>query len=251
MRQLSCLISFLGLSLIAPGQAEEIQHTPKEILEKVDNLFRENSSHGTSTMSITTRHWKRTLRMEYWSKGKEKSLIRILSPKKEKGTATLRSGNNLWNYLPKVKRVIKLPSSMMSASWMGSHLTNDDLVKETRMADDFTYEVTFHGERGGQKVVEVTCIPKEDAVVVWGKVAVLARVADYLPVELKYFDEDFKLARTLIFSDIREFGGKTIPATMSMTPADKPHESTVMTYEQITFGEDYEDGFFSLRNLQK
>lgn len=111
----------------------------------MDDLFRGKSSQGLMTMTVVTKHWKRTLTMQWWSKGKDRSLVRILAPKKEAGTATLRVGNDVWNYLPKVKRVIKLPSSMMSGSWMGSHFTNDDLVKESRMADDYTFKITFQG----------------------------------------------------------------------------------------------------------
>ena len=101
---------------------------PKKILDDVDDLYRSNASHGILTLSVTTVNWQRTLTLEQWSKGEDKSLFKILKPKKEKGLATLRVDKNVWNYMPKVKRVVKIPSSMMSSSWMGSHFTNDDLV---------------------------------------------------------------------------------------------------------------------------
>ena len=116
---------------------------PKKILDDVDDLYRSNASHGILTLSVTTVNWQRTLTLEQWSKGKDKSLFKILKPKKEKGLATLRVDKNVWNYMPKVKRVVKIPSSMMSSSWMGSHFTNDDLVKQSRMADDYTFSITF------------------------------------------------------------------------------------------------------------
>jgi outer membrane lipoprotein-sorting protein len=235
----------------APARAQETPLTPRQILDKVDDLFRSSSSKGLATMTVTTAHWKRSLSLEMWSKGKDRSLVRVLAPKKEKGTATLRSGNDIWNYLPKVKRVIKLPSSMMAASWMGSHFTNDDLVKESRMADDYTFEITFRGEREGQEIVEVTCHPKPDAAVVWGKVLVTAQIKDYLPLNVKYFDEDLRLARTMTFSDVAQLGGRIIPSLVTMVPEDKPKESTVIHYEQMDFDIDLKDDFFSLRTLQK
>ena len=231
------------------AQAQPI--TPKQILDKVDDLFRSNSSKGLATMTVTTAHWKRSLSLEMWSKGKDRSLMRVLAPKKEKGTATLRSGNDIWNYLPKVKRVIKLPSSMMAASWMGSHFTNDDLVKESRMADDYTFEITFSGEREGQEIVEVTCHPKPDAAVVWGKVIVRALRKEYLPLYIKYFDEDLRLARTMTFSQVKQLGGRRIPSLVTMVPEDKPEESTVIHYKQMDFDIDLKDSFFSLRTLQR
>jgi hypothetical protein len=235
----------------SPVRAQEQPLTPRQILDKVDDLFRSKSSRGLATMTVTTTHWKRSLSLEMWSKGKEKSLFRILAPKKEKGTATLRSGNDIWNYLPKVKRVIKLPSSMMAASWMGSHFTNDDLVKESRMADDYTFKITFSGEMEGEEIVEVTCYPKPDAAVVWGKVLVRALRKKYLPLFIKYYDEDLRLARTMTFSQVSQLGGRFLPAVVAMVPEDKPEESTVIHYKKIDFDIDLKDDFFSLRTLQK
>jgi len=239
------------LPIHAPTGAQEPPLTPKQILDRVDDLFRSRSSYSLGTMTVTTAHWKRSLNMEFWTKGKEQSLIRILAPKKEKGTTTLRAGNDIWNYLPKVKRVIKLPSSMMAASWMGSHFTNDDLVKESRMAEDYTFEITFSGRIEGKEIVEVTCYPQPEAAVVWGKVVVRASREDYLPLSVKYFDEDLRLARTMTFSDVAQLGGRQLPTIVTIAPEDRPGESTVIKYEKITFDLDLDDDFFSLRNLQR
>ncbi|MFH1091852.1 MAG: outer membrane lipoprotein-sorting protein, partial [Pseudomonadota bacterium] len=225
--------------------------TPRQILNRVDDLFRGESSHGLMTMTIITVHWKRTLSLEFWSQGKDKSLVRILAPEKEKGTATLRVGNEIWNYLPKVNRTIKLPSSMMSASWMGSHYTNDDLVKENRMADDFTFEITYQGQREGRKVVEITCYPKPEAAVVWGKVLVTVRSEDYLPLHVQYYDEDMALARTMFFSEIGDLGGRNLPTKSTVQPADKPDEKTEVKYHEVRFNLDLPESTFSLRSLQR
>ncbi|HOO56637.1 MAG TPA: outer membrane lipoprotein-sorting protein [bacterium] len=222
-----------------------------EILDAVDDLYRSSSSSGRVTMRIVNKNWQRELTMDMWSKGKDRSLIRILSPKKEKGTATLRAGNEIWNYLPKVKRVIKLPSSMMSDSWMGSHFTNDDLVKESRMADDYEYGINFEGEREGARVVSIACTPLPDAAVVWGRIDVTVDAATLIPVKIDYFNEDLELTRTMEFSDIKEFGGRKVPSVMTIRPADEPDEKTVVIYERLEFDVDLDDGIFSLRNLQK
>jgi outer membrane lipoprotein-sorting protein len=234
---------------IRPAWAEPL--TAKAILDKVDDLYRGTSSHGKMTMEVVTAHWRRTLSLEFWSKGKDKSLIRILSPLKEKGTATLRSGNEIWNYLPKVNRVIKLPSSMMSASWMGSHFTNDDLVKESRFSDDYTFKITHEGARDGVEIVELTCTPKPEAPVVWGKVDVTVRRSDFLPIVILYYDENMHLARTMTFSRVKEWSGRKLPTVMTLTPADKPGEKTTITYQEIHFDVSLSDEIFSLRNLQE
>jgi outer membrane lipoprotein-sorting protein len=248
------LVLFLTLGLLAylgvrPVLAERL--SAKDILDKVDDLYRGTSSHGKMTMEVITTHWTRTLSLEFWSKGKDKSLVRILAPLKEKGSATLRSGNEIWNFLPKVNRVVKLPSSMMSASWMGSHFTNDDLVKQSRFADDYDFKITYEGMRDGVDVVELTCIPKPEAPVVWGKVEVVVRRSDYLPVVMRYYDEGLHLARTMTFSNFKELSGRSLPTVMTLTPEDKPGEKTEVRYEEISFDVSLSDEVFSLRNLQQ
>ena len=225
--------------------------TPGEILDRVDDVFRGESSVGRASMTIVTKHWTRTLVIDFWSRGKEKSLIRILEPAKERGTATLKVGRELWNYLPKVNRVIKLPSSMMSASWMGSHFTNDDLVRQSRMSEDYDFEVSFEGKREGVEVVELTCIPKEDAAVVWGKVVVLVERARYLPLSVLYHNEDLELMRTMTYSNVRELDGRALPTEIVIVPHDETGEKTRVEYQTIDFDSVKDDELFSLRELQR
>ena len=224
---------------------------PEKILDGVDDLYRSNASHGIITLSVTTVNWQRTLTLEQWSKDEDKSLFKILKPKKEKGLATLRVDKNVWNYMPKVKRVVKIPSSMMSSSWMGSHFTNDDLVRESRMADDYNFSITFEGIREGNAIIEITCIPYNDAAVVWGKVVVIVYHNNYIPLRMIYYDEDLVLSRTLEFENIQMMNGKMIPTQMNMIPADEPGESTNVRWEEIQFGVSIDDEFFSLRKLQQ
>lgn len=242
----------IGLAIVlAAALPASAGRDARAILDHVDDLFRGTSSHGRATMRVVTAHWERTLSLEFWTRGKERSLIRILAPTKERGTATLKVENDLWNYLPKVKRVVKLPSSMLSASWMGSHVTNDDLVKESRMADDYDFEVTFEGERDEVPVIEVTCTPKPDAPVVWGRVLVEVRAADLMPRAVRYFDEDLDLARTITYADVAERGGRRLPTRLLVVPTDAPAERTELTWDAIAFDVDLPADTFSLRTLQR
>lgn len=244
---------FLTICLTGPqsaaGQAKPL--TARQILDLTDDLYRGQASHGQARMTITTAHWSRTLTLEYWTQGKDKSLFRILAPRKEKGTGTLRVDNNVWNYLPKIKRVIKLPSSMMSAGWMGSHVTNNDLVKESRMAEDYNFEITARNQRNGVPEIEVTCLPKREAAVVWGKVVVRVRQADYMPTIVYYYDEEMKLARTMAFEDVKQFGDRTIPSKVVVVPQDKPNEKTELVHDNIEFKSKLPDDVFTLRNLRR
>ena len=245
------LLANIFIFVIFSNYANAYTLDPEKILDGVDDLYRSNSSHGIITLSVTTVNWKRTLTLEQWSKGEDKSLIKILKPKKEKGLATLRVDKNVWNYMPKVKRVVKIPSSMMSSSWMGSHFTNDDLVKQSRMVEDYIFSITFEGMREEKEIIEITCIPNKDAAVVWGKVEVIVLRDDYIPIRMIYYDEDLLLSRTLEFTDIRTMNGKMIPTLMSISPADEPNESTIVRWEEIQFDITIDDEFFSLRKMQQ
>ena len=225
--------------------------TAREILDRVDDLYRGDSSHGRILMKIVTAHWSREMSLEFWSQGRENTLIRILAPQKEKGTATLRAGHNIWNYLPKVNQVIKIPSSMMGVSWMGSHFTNDDFVKQSRMTKDFDYEETFAGVRDGTNVTEITCLPKPKAAVVWGKIVVTARRDDWAPLAVAYFDEEMKPARTLTFGEFQRVGERFLPSLARMAPADHPEEVTELRYVEVTFNPSLPPDLFTLRSLQR
>ena len=232
-------------------QDDTARKRAKEILQQVDDMWRGTSSHTIFTMQVKTVHYTRNIRLEAWSKGKEKTLVRILMPLKEKGTATLKSGNNIYSYLPRTDRTIRLTSGMMMGSWMGSHFTNDDLVKESRMEEDYETTISFEGVRDNRNVIEFTLIPRPDAAVVWGKVVLTVLADGYLPLIQYYFDEDMKIARTMIFSEIKLLADRRIPSVMRVVPADKPDEYTELVYEKMEFNIKLSDSFFSLVRLKR
>jgi outer membrane lipoprotein-sorting protein len=247
MRSLGLGTLVLALA-VAPPLAP--QRTAREIVDQVDQMLRGTSSRGTVAMEIVTAHWQRTLEMEIWSLGTKYALIRILAPKKDAGTATLKSGDEIWNYLPRVDRTIKLPASLMSASWMGSHFTNDDLVKESRIIDDYDIAIGYEGPRDGVDVWEFTLTPKPDAAVIWGKIVEQVRKRDLMPTWAKYYNDRGELVRTLTFGDYRTMGGRLVPAEMTVQPTDKPNERTVIRYRNLAFDVGLDPSFFSLRRLK-
>jgi hypothetical protein len=238
------LVTFAALAFGAPP-------TPEELLAAADDVGRGDQSYAVLSMEVHTARYDRTMKMEAWSKGTETSLIRILEPEKDAGVATLKVDGNIWNYLPKVDRTMKVPAGLMSGSWMGSHFSNDDLVRENRMSEDFTFEVTTAPSdvNAPTGVWTITCVPKPDAAVVWGKVVVDVRT-DKVPVSIRYFDEKGVLMRTMAFSDVKEIGGRLVPATMTLTPADLPGEQTVVRYEKLDFDVTLDDAKFSLQALR-
>jgi hypothetical protein len=221
----------------------------KAIIRQIDQLYRSKSSYADIEMKVVTPHWQRTLAMKGWTEGTDKTFIRITSPPKEAGVATLRIKSEMWNYLPKVSKVIKIPPSMMMSSWMGSDFTNDDLVKEFSLIDDYSYEI-IHPDSADPALIYVKCTPHPDVPVVWGYIIIAATKSPILPVWENYFDEQGNLMRRLTFSDIRTFGDRTIPATMEMVPVNKEGHRTVITYKGLEFDLHLDENIFSLRNLQ-
>ncbi len=247
------ILLFLMGGSIGPlfAQVGLSQLSPAEIIDKVDQMLRGDSSRGRVEMSVVTRRWERNVTMEIWSEGTEKALIKVLQPKKEAGTATLKVGSDIWNYLPKIDRTIRVPTSMMMASWMGSHFTNDDLVKESRLIRDYEIEISFEGEREGVEVYEFLLTPHPKAPVVWGKMLYQVRKKDLMPIWAEYYDENEELKRTLTFSEYREMGGRLVPTKSRIVPQDKPEEYTEMIYHELRFDIPIPQGTFSLSSLRR
>ncbi|MDH4158259.1 MAG: outer membrane lipoprotein-sorting protein [candidate division Zixibacteria bacterium] len=241
------LILMAVWALTKSVRAEEID--VKKLMKEVDELYRANSSYAELEMEIITPHWQRTLAMKAWSIGMDKTFIRITAPKKENGVGTLRIENEMWNYLPKTNKVIKIPPSMMMSSWMGSDFTNDDLVKEFSLFEDFTYElVTVEDAEEG--LIYINSIPREDLPIVWGNILIAVREKDHVPVWEKYFDEKGTLMRVLKFSDVRQFRERRIPAVMEMIPQNKEGHKTVIRYNLLEYDIAVDEDVFSLRHLR-
>jgi hypothetical protein len=238
------------LLLVTPTAAAYGQESAADIIDRVDRIMRGESSRGTATMEVVTEHWERSMTMEIWSLGTDYSLIRITAPKSEEGTATLKADEDIWNYLPRVDRTIKIPASMMMGAWMGSHFTNDDLVKESRLVEDYDIVISYEGDRDGVEMWEFELTPKPEAPVVWGRIEYQVRKNDLMPTWARYYDEDGELVRTMTFGDFREMGGRLVPAAMDMLPEDKPGERTSVRYIEVEFDLDIDESYFSLRALR-
>jgi outer membrane lipoprotein-sorting protein len=221
-----------------------------EISRRLDELFRSGSSRAIVSMQVTTPHYSRSLKMEIYSRGMDDTLVRILQPAKERGVATLKRGSQMWNYLPKIKKTIRIPPSMMSASWMGSDFTNDDLVRESSWETDYDVSL-LPGQPEGQAAL--VYVPKPEAPVPWKKVVGYFNAETLIPSSIEYYDEKGRKARTMSFGEVGELGGRTLPKHITLTPhlGDKAGNSTVMVYEEAEFDLPLREGLFSLTTLRQ
>ncbi|MBL7969900.1 MAG: outer membrane lipoprotein-sorting protein [Prolixibacteraceae bacterium] len=236
------------LSLIAAlVSAQDI----KEIVRKSDEKFRGSSSTGSFSMTIERPSWSRTISMKSWTLGSEYSMIYVTAPAKEKGQVFLKRKNEMWNWVPSIERMVKIPPSMMMQSWMGSDFTNDDLVRESSIVQDYTHKLLGEETVADYLCYKIELIPFEDAPLVWGKVLMWISKKDYLWLKAEFYDEDGLLVNTEILSDVKKMDDRMIPCRMEMIPADKKGQKTIMIFENTDFDVPLKEDFFSIQNMKK
>lgn len=243
----------LGAALLAstvPSGAAAAPPPPDvdALLDRIDDLYRSKSSIARIEISVTSPRTSRTMRLQAWTRGEEDVLVVVEAPAREAGTATLRVGQNLWNWLPRIARTIRVPPSMMLGSWMGTDFTNDDLVKESSLRKDFVARIERRSEDppGWWLTLEV----KPGIVGRWAKIELLVS-DERLPVEERHFDRKGRLARTMRFDEVKVLGGRRLPAHMTLTPADFEGQRTEMRYLDVRFDVRVPDETFSLSRLER
>lgn len=248
MKTLSILLSLFSIALFcSTGFAE----TPREIVKKADNIWHGKSSISEVSMTVIKPTWSRTISTKAWMLEPDYALILITGPAKDKGIVTLKRKNELWNWIPAIQRVIKIPPSMMLQPWMGSDFTNDDLVRESSVVDDYIQSLLGEEKIDGYECYKIKLAPKPEAGVVWGKVIMWISKKDYLELKTEFYDEDGSLVKSMIASNVKKMGGRIIPTHLEMIPANKPGEKTVLDYQSIRFNVNIKPSFFSERNMKR
>ncbi len=245
------IILTLVFAAIPGNQVYSQELTATEIIQKATDKVNGKSSIGSMKMTVVRPSWSREVTMKSWSMGDEYYLILITEPVKDKGQTFLKRQNDMWNWMPSISKMIKIPPSMMSQSWMGSDFTNDDLVKMNSYVNQYTHKII------GEEVVEsLNCyklelIPKPDAPVVWGKVLAWISKEEFYQLKLEFYDEDDVLINRQESSDIRQFSDRKLPAKMVMTPVDEPGNQTIIEIFDNEFNIDIDESFFSQQNMKK
>ncbi len=221
-----------------------------EIVKKADEKMRGKTSQAEMTIKTTRPTWTREMTVKTWMKGNDYAMILIQAPAKDKGTVFLKRKKEVWNWLPTVERSIKLPPSMMSQSWMGTDFTNDDLVKESSIVEDYTHSIVGDTLIGNRDTYIIQMIPKPEAALVWGKLIVCIDKKDFLELHSRFYDEDGFLVNTMDAFDIQEMDGRLIPTRLVMVPADKKNQKTEIIYKKIQFDYPIEDVFFTMNKMR-
>jgi outer membrane lipoprotein-sorting protein len=248
MKKKVIFLGMLAIFSVTTMQAQTL--TATEIVKKADENRRGNNLYSEIKMTIIRPTWSREIGIKSWEKGGDYSLTLITAPAKEKGQAFLKRKKDLWNWQPSIGRMIKMSSSVMGQSWMGSDFTNDDMVRESSSVNDYTHQL-----EKTEKVREFDCYkviltPKENAAVVWGKVVMWVSKADFIEVRTEFYDEDETLINTFNGYDIKQYGKRKLASRMEVIPADKPNQKTVMTVVKYDFDITINESFFSQQNMK-
>ncbi|MGL4369401.1 MAG: outer membrane lipoprotein-sorting protein [Spirochaetota bacterium] len=240
------------LIIILTASAELYALTAKEIIVKSDNAVRGATQYAAMTITIKTRRWTRTLVIKSWSeRDSKKSFAEILSPEKDAGTRFLLMNKNMWQYLPKLQQTVKISPSMMMQSWMGSDLTNDDIVKESSIINDYTHEIIGTDTIDGILCWKLSLVPKPDAAVVWGRIIYYARQPDCLPVREEFYNERDQLKKTMTCGSVKAVRGRVIPTVYKVESTGKADQYTLMEITDAAFDTPLPGRIFTMQNLQR
>ena len=251
MKMKSCTAIWLMLGCIfLPAMTVQAQgRDARELVRAAFDHYRGKASQATVEMVIHRPSWERSMTMEAWTKGTAESLIRISAPAKDEGNGTLKKGHDMWTYNPKVNRVIKLPPSLMSQSWMGSDFSNNDLSKTDSILNDYRHTLKGTETSDGHKVFVIESIPNPGAPVVWGKQELKIRDDDVM-LSQTFFDESMAPVKKMTASDIRMMGGRIFPATWKMQEVGKDDQYTLLRYHKLAFLDDLPDRLFTVQELK-
>jgi len=229
MKNKTILSVLIFLLLIPATQAQ----TAKEIVKKADDKFRGKSAYNEMTMTIVRPKWKRTVSFKSCNMGLDYSMTLVTNPAKEKGQTFMKRKNEMWSWNPKIRRLIKLPASMMSQGWMGSDFSNDDLLKESSLVVDYTHKIVGTETYANKLCYKIQLIPKEDAAVVWGKLVKWITKDNFLQLKTEYYDEDGYLIKTEKATKIKMMGGREIPTYFELIPEDEPGNKTIVVMDKL------------------
>jgi outer membrane lipoprotein-sorting protein len=241
------IVFLTALLLAASTAAEEPDATT--IVKDAINHWRGLASDTVMTMVIHRPDWERSMTMRAWTKGDDRSLVRVLEPKKDRGNGTLTDDNSMWSFSPKVNRVIKIPSSMMGQSWMGSDFSNKDVARADDIVDEYEHTMLSVEEVDGVTVYEIESMPHEEAAVVWGREVLRIR-EDHVVLTHRFFDQDGELVKTLTSLEVGEMGGRVIAMRQRMSKIDAPDEWTEIRVDSVDYAIELKDSLFTLSNLR-
>ena len=244
LRGLICLFACL-----APFTGFAVEPDPRDLIRAAMDHWRGLTSYSEMTMTIQRSDWRRSFSMQAWTEGDKLSLVRVTAPKRDAGNGTLVKDQSMWTFSPKINRVLKVPSSMMNQSWMGSDFSNKDISKSTDVIDQYDHRLLERKADGEHVLFKIESIPHEDAAVVWGKEVFIIR-DDFVMLRQEFWDQDGILVKVMDATEIAEMDGRTVASRLRMQKLEAPEEWTEMVVDAVDFDVELGDNLFTLSSLR-
>jgi outer membrane lipoprotein-sorting protein len=247
---LLCLVPLASTGDAGSNPDNESSKDAKQIIQDTINHYRGLKSYSEIEMTIHRPDWQRTMGLKGWSSGGKKTLVRVISPPRDSGNATLvLDDNKVWSYSPKINRVIRIPSSMMSQSWMGSDFSNKDISRTDEIVNEYTHKLLRTETENGHKIYVIESVPLEESAIVWGKE--ISRIRDdYVELNHQFLDQEMRPVKLLETLEIREIGGRMYPVYQRMKNHEKADEWTSIRVNILDFDREIPDYLFTLSNLR-
>ena len=242
------VLGLTGLSSSLPA-TEPDAPDPRDLIRAAMDHWRGVTSYSEMTMTVHRSDWERSFSMQAWTEGDKLSLVRVTAPKRDAGNGTLVKDQSMWTYSPKINRILKVPSSMMNQSWMGSDFSNKDISKSTDIIDQYDHRLLKTETRDDHVVYTIESIPHEEAAVVWGKEIVTIR-DDFIMLRQEFWDQDDILVKEMNATEIAVMDDRSIASRMRMHKLETPGEWTEMVVDDIDFDIALAANLFTLSSLR-
>lgn len=187
--------------------------------------------------------------------GATKTMMKFLSPAEVKGTTMLiydyqEKEDDMWIYLPALRKTRRIVSSEKAKSFMGSEFSNADMSKPNM--DDFTYRTLGSETVNGKDcwVVESKCrnedIEDENG---FSRKVVFIEKSTYLPQKMEYYDLDNELYKVMTISDYKkQSNGSYFAYNMSIENIQSNRKST-MKVDKFQMGSSMSENSFAASSL--
>lgn len=247
---LSGVFLFVLMVIIGPSGISAQNPSGDEILRKIDMNMSSDTQVLKSKMVIHGRRGSRTIESRSWNEGESKAFSEYLSPAREKGTKMLKLEDKLWIYSPSTDRIIRISGHMLRQSVMGSDLSYEDMLEDSRLRNKYKAEVTGTEAVDGRNclVVELTAVVKD---VSYYRMKLWVDNERWIPLKEELFARSGKLIKRLELKNIENIDGRWFPKRMIFKDMLKSGEGTEFIIEDIEFNREIPAHIFSKASLRK
>ncbi|WP_321328736.1 outer membrane lipoprotein-sorting protein [uncultured Ilyobacter sp.] len=221
--------------------------TAEEILERVDYNMTPSSIKYSGEMIIHKKNKKFVKNMKIQAVGKDLAFIEFTSPPRDKGTKYLRNGENLWIFLPKADRTVKISGHMLRQNMMGSDISYEDQTDRSHLTDLYTSKILE--ESDNSYILELVAREGEDTA--YYKRVIEVEKKNYILIKSEMYALSGKLLKVFYVDDAMWIGDRYYITKFRMEDKIKEDSYTEIISNNIIIDPDIPKSIFTLKNLER